>query len=461
MYEKLNYYKLEDFKEYKVIIDKGGKVATDIGNDFKKHPLPQRFFKELNSDQNLQDLFKGMKHADKSGSERDMALACALVKRRYNDNEIAVIIYHAPYEKKTGRNKSYMESTIGKARGKVEGNSNDTNSEENAWEYLCSLSLSSEDIENVEINYLIDGFLVENSLTMISGQHNQGKSILSLAIAKYLVEKGIHVIYLDSDMPIQSISDRIKQAGLQKYFNDKFVYIQCGNRKAGNIRIDSEGWNKLKEKLRDMNHHAVIIIDNLKDFSPPNTEFNDDSAMVTIMNHYKEIRGNGFTIIVLHHRDKESRTPFKNSGSIADALDVGYVLKNVNGRLELESFKDRIRVDKNRSFEVTKDFTLVPSLSSEEETLYEALYLIYNSLTDLSNEQEFVLQQDILDRLKGKYGKEKITSLLRFGEGKLWKVEKGGKKALHYKLIDLVTDKSKNPNIKDEIIRIMQDHELS
>ncbi len=458
MNKNLPFYNLEDFSSYRIgIRSVNSNYEVRIDKNYDEISLSSEFLKHLNKDTQLLELFNGNPDKYKSGSERDMALAHYLVKLGYDDNEIASIISKAPYEKKTPRTHSYFISTISKARVQTSVKSiQESEPQKDAWDYLRSLSLKYEDIENVEVNYLIDGLLVENSLTMISGHNNQGKSILALAIAKEMIGMGKKVIYLDYDMPIQSISQRIKRAGIELRKN--LIYIKSGSQ-AGNIRMNSEGWIKFKESCKSIEEHLIVIIDNLKDFTPSDTDLNDDTAMVKVMNEIKEIRDMNCTVILLHHRDKEGKKAFKNSGSIADASDVGYLLKNNKGRLELESFKDRIKVEKSHSIEVTDDFTIEKCLSSEMKKLTENFMSVYKAMEVLWKENKTVLQKDILESLKGRPSKQITTEILEMGKDEFWTESRGRGNSKEYHPVD--EQKSENPSIEERIFRFINKTTLS
>lgn len=460
MNKNLPFYNLDNFSSYRIDIQSvNSDYEVRIDKNYDEISLSSEFLKRLNKDTQLFELFKGNPDKYKSGSERDMALAHYLVKLGYDDNEIASIISKAPYEKKTPRTHSYFISTLSKARVQTSVKSIQENDpQKEAWDYLRSLSLKYEDIENVEINYLIDGLLVENSLTMISGQQNKGKSILALAIAKEMHGKGRKVFYLDYDMPIQSISERIKQAKLDGELGKNLIYIKSGSQ-AGNIRLKSSGWGRFKDTCKSIEEHLIIIIDNLKDCSPSNTDLNDDTAMVEVMNEIKEIRDMNCTVILLHHRDKEAKNAYKNSGSIADALDVGYVLENNKGRLELKCFKNRIRVEESHSIEVTEDFTIKKCLSSELEKLTENFTKVYKAMEVLWKENKTVLQKDILETLKGRTSKQMITKILEMGKGKFWTESPGSGNSKEYNPIG--EHKSENPYIEEQIFRFINETILS
>lgn len=460
MNKNLPFYNLDDFSSYRIDIQSvNSNYEVRIDKNYDEISLSSEFLKHLNKDTQLLELFNGNPDKYKSGSERDMALAHYLVKLGYDDNEIASIISKAPYEKKTPRTLGYLNVTLSKARGQTSAKSiQESEPQKEAWDYLRSLSLKYEDIENVEINYLIDGLLVENSLTMISGQQNKGKSILALAIAKEMLGKGRKVIYLDYDMPIQSISERIKQAKMDDELGNNLIYIKSGS-KAGNIRLKSRGWTRFKDYCKSIDQRMIIIIDNLKDCSPTNTDLNDDSAMVEVMNEIKEIRDMNCTVILLHHRDKEGKNAYKNSGSIADALDIGYRLENNKGRLELNCFKNRIRVEESHSIEVTEDFTIKNCFSSELEELNEGFFKVYKALEVLWNENKTVLQKDVIESLKWHLTKEMIKKILEMGKGEFWIEKHGRGRSLEYHPIG--EHKSENPYIEEQIYRFINKTNLS
>jgi hypothetical protein len=184
--------------------------------------------------------------------------------------------------------------------------------------------MTAEDFQNVKPpEFLIDDFLVKNSITMLAGPVAQRKSIIALNIAHALctgeplfgffnvgspLER---VVYLCPEMGAASFVKRIKQIGLTQYVG-KSLFIQTMSEKPTAL-------DELSEELPG----AAVIVDTITRFIDGDENKSED--MRKFAQKAFRLANAGATVLLLHHSKKGS------SGSLDDGL---------RGSSELAAFVD-------------------------------------------------------------------------------------------------------------------------
>jgi hypothetical protein len=171
--------------------------------------------------------------------------------------------------------------------------------------------------------FLIDGFLVKDSIAMLGGPVAQRKSIIALNIAHALctgeplfgyfnvAEKPTRTVYLCPEMGAASFVKRIKQIGLGGYVG-KTLFIQT-------MSEQSTVLDELDGELPG----AVVIVDTITRFIEGDENKSED--MRRFAQKVFRLVNAGATVVLLHHSKKGS------SGSLDDGL---------RGSSELAAFVD-------------------------------------------------------------------------------------------------------------------------
>lgn len=433
-------YELSNFKSYTNMEDNMKKIILgDIPTE-----IPGRFYDLLTCNAKLNETWQGNRSdlGDATGSGYDLALASLSVREGFSNEEIAKIITETPYEKRTPRNKAYLEHTIGKARSSYDFSKQILSTQKLDNNILADLSLKTNDFDQSGVEYLIDNFLPDKSLILLTSKYGEGKSILALAIAKRLILEGKKVIIIDADMSVPVIGDRLEAAGLKSVLSRDLFYLHS-TKIPMKIKSGDGNWDNFKNQVAAGGY--IIIFDNFKDLSPFGADLDRDGDVIPIMNELKKVRDMGNTVILLHHVSKEGsqKHPFKNSGSIADAVDVAYLLVRQDKRFMLSCYKERIPVKKNMEFLLESDFTLHTKETEKEIIDFDNMINIYQYL--IAN-PEGMLQRNIIETMNEDHGvsKAKVARALEKGEDKLWSITRGEKKALVYCPIEQDMQKSKN-----------------
>lgn len=436
-----------DISDFGTIQGTGSKVEhLELGEIPKE--VPRRFYDCLNDDYVLQTTWNGERDdlENQTGSGYDMALGTRLKNKGFSKEEIARIWQDAFYKKKNPRTRSYIQHTLSKIFSQT--SSELVNSEQSIKNIdLSEFTLKKEDFDTSNIKYLIEDFLPGNSLILLTSKFGTGKSILELALTKKFIEDGNKVVIVDADMSVQVIAERLEAASLEQYMDSELFYFHCSKLP---MKIDAKNqeWNTFKG-LVERHEQLIIFFDTFKDLVPTGADIDHDAAVIPIMSELKSIRDMGHTVVLLHHigKDGGKNNPFKNSGSIADAVDVAYLLDRKMGDTDeftLTAFKQRIPVSKEVRFELDKEFNLLTKETQQDIELYNRMIAVYNHMTENKDAESGYLQKDIITAMNDRISKHKLIEVLRAGVGKLWDKTQGDRKSLIYKPIELDIQKSKS-----------------
>jgi hypothetical protein len=310
---------------------------------------------------------------------------------------------------------------------------------------IASRSLTRELLEGEEQEMLWRCLFPKRALILLTGRYGSGKSLFTLAALRELLARGEKAVVVDADMPRSEIAKRLRAAGLMEALGTSLYYLDLGT---CDLRIDggSPSWRAFKGALRGCGHR-VLVFDNLKALVPLGTEMNSDRDMRPVMDELKELRGYGHTLVVLHHVSKsDSAEPFKNSGTIADDIDVGLLIKKGDGgRFHLRLWKERITgVRPLFSCTIDDALRLREAPTESEERRDGVVACIRGAIAHLSEElgERHPTQRELLDYLEGATGGERIMGrrmarqALADHEGRYWRRRLTGVKSeVYYTLL--------------------------
>ncbi len=277
--------------------------------------------------------------------------------------------------------------------------SNNTPTYNTVIDYLIANKLTINDL-NVEVDYLIEGFLIKQSLTMIFASAGQGKSFLVLALAiKLLDARRINrCIYLDMDNSTMALKARELDKIVESHPNLHYIHHSKIKNSAKNLLETLAKEANIDEKsLND----TLIIFDSIRDFLG-GRDMNSDRDVIPMMDNLKRLREAGATIIFLHHtsRSKEANTSqYKGSSSFLDSVDVAYELKSEKTsprhlEYQLMVHKDRIPVN-NTSFSLEtepisltlKDFTIESLAKNEKHIVVKVKKVLETQVKGINQSQ--------------------------------------------------------------------------
>lgn len=290
---------------------------------------------------------------------------------------------------------------------------------------------------SMEVEYIIENFLVKGGISLIFAPPKNGKSCLALAIAKYIIDKTkLSVYYLDFDNPIISLKDKKLDDFIESdNCQGRFDYLHPDE-------LCMEGKEALNEMVKDCisNPEAykniILFFDSVTDFCIET----DDTSAKAFMNKVKILRNAGATVVLLHHTNKKNgdykgSTVFRSASDNVFALTSEVISDNEDNMLlkaESARFGSNIR---NTAFRVIKYIWKLETMVYEElEIPYYKREFIKNVRLILTKEKQLNQNKILLALGKGEADKSSLELLEEFNN-RYWTYEGGGKgKAKNYTL---------------------------
>ncbi|MCV3446725.1 AAA family ATPase [Campylobacter lari] len=224
---------------------------------------------------------------------------------------------------------------------------------------LTIWAIRNKDLTNVDFISLIDNFLDKGSISFLISEANKGKTFLSLAICKYLLEfdKVKKIVYFDGDNSKITIKSRIKETMQIKgcCFLDyaDFNYIQTSNSlEYGDDEIDVDFDFIVKRYLEPLAQKGslsdcFVVFDSLFNFFKG--DMNDNKKVAEFMKIIKKIsHKSGGTFLFIHHKGKSVENDFIGGVNFANATDNLFIIQTSNNdglRLDME-----LKTKKARNF---------------------------------------------------------------------------------------------------------------
>jgi len=291
------------------------------------------------------------------------------------------------------------------------------------------------------VNYIVDDFLVENTITVIYGPPKQGKTMFLLGLTKWIYNNtNMFVEYFDFDNPLIAMQDR-KADELWEELNDRFDYIHPEELEK-NMRDEEALFVEAKEVLdelvkaadvREKNYkNTVMIFDSASDFCDETS----DSSVKLFMSKLKRLRIAGATVIILHHTNKRDPN-HKGSTIFKSASDCMYKLKNeyedeTGKTYILEKDDARFRV-KDCAFKLSVEDFNIDILEYTEVCIPVHEQLDIRKVTVALRQNKVPMKQgELLDKaLETTSANKNATAFLNKYEGKHWKSEPKGQSKIY------------------------------
>lgn len=291
--------------------------------------------------------------------------------------------------------------------------------------------------ERVVANYIIEDFLVENTITVIYGPPKQGKTMFLLGLVKWIYNNtGMYIEYFDFDNPLIAMQDR-KADDLWEELNDRFDYIHPEELEK-NMRDEDALFVEAKEVLDTLAKEAdiagknykntVMIFDSASDFCD---ETNDNSVK-GFMGKLKRLRLAGATIIFLHHANKQNpnhkgSTIFKSASDNIFKFKLDY--EDENGKTFILEKDDGRFLVKHSAFKLSPNGFKLERLEYSEVCIPVHEQLDIRKVTVALRQNNAPMKQgELLDKaLETTSANKTATAFLNKYDGKYWQSEQNGK----------------------------------
>lgn len=198
-------------------------------------------------------------------------------------------------------------------------------------------------------DWLVNGLVAKNDVTMLAGEPEVGKSFLTMDLAvavlsgrdEFLGRSVMHhgrVYYIDEENPEDVVRQRLEKLGLSAEDSKKLKYV---HHKA--VRLDKEP-ERIIQDIMDFDPELVII-DSLT-----RIHTGDENSAGFIAQLFNDginpiVRNTGAALLLLHHVNKSDGTSsfgrLRGSSDISGSIDAGYDAKKVGPHIHISNFKSR------------------------------------------------------------------------------------------------------------------------
>lgn len=318
---------------------------------------------------------------------------------------------------------------------------------------------------NIKIEWLIDGIIPKNAVTLFFGRGGIGKTTLAMQMCSAIASgqnflgkdtQKTTVIYVDYENSLPVLSDRLKTVGA----DDVLFWSSADDPK----KLDQQ--DDVYLNLLRQNPNCLFVFDTLR--SAQDGDENDSRFMAGVMKSVRKLRDYGATIVLLHHTKKSEDDVYKGSTAIFDLVDHVLGLYPVKKEKTTEESNDEIAKSSGSTFFFgTKDKTrFMPSKNYLRFDNDRRLFMLADDpqIDHLLKMQKMIpeagiIQTNLLMKLDAELGikKEKARKLLEAGINKYWSVEKNPKNnnAITYKPVSgflnpLGEEKPENSEKKEE-----------
>ncbi|SFP99186.1 DnaB-like helicase N-terminal domain-containing protein [Hydrogenimonas thermophila] len=290
-------------------------------------------------------------------------------------------------------------------------------------EWLDSIDMDPDEVENKKVEYVIQNLVVKNGITVFFGPSGGGKSTGVIGISYTALLDGTikRVIYLDLDNGDTTIQER-KIHELKRILRQRLRYISQDENKV---------WRMIKELLKRDLHDTMIVFDSAKNFMKgKDRDKNKDVSELTEV--FKRLRNNGATIIALHHTNKpnqemdEYEQVYAGSSAWREDVDNMFLLvtnKYKNTFIFVPS-KNRVGIIEEQAYKIENHIIekVETEWAKEDAEFEEIRDQVISFIEDCKTPPTF--SQILTFLIESGYSKNKSNKVIQKGKGRYWKIEK-------------------------------------
>lgn len=289
------------------------------------------------------------------------------------------------------------------------------------FKFLDDCSLRANDFDKKH-EFLIDGFLAAELITMIYSAGGSGKTFLAYGITSKLCKMGKKVFYIDFDNPVNVLKERrCDELLINRYENLRYIQRSSVQIHPYSLILELE-----KSSIKGAYNNCVFILDSLVNFC----DLFNDNHLMKLFDALKNMREAGATIIVLHHANKDGKN-YQGSTCIRNAIDCMYKLfqKPANiGELNfvLEVAKERAAIV-DSAFNLKIDTLELNNLEKSVANMSEYEFSFTTKATAILKDSDKLSKTELLNALGYEKDDKTARECLDKFDGKLYFSNKVGK----------------------------------
>ena len=292
--------------------------------------------------------------------------------------------------------------------------------------FLDKFDLDPIKVQNTNVEYLIDKFLVKEEITMWAAKPSTGKSLLSIAVSNIALTKNIvkRVMYFDADNGLTTLKERNIDI-LKLKHGRKFRYFHESQASKGDM------WQIIKKMQKTDLSDTLVVKDSIKNFISGDRDKNKDVSK--IMDVLKSLRKQGATVLFLHHTNKPQKDleelTYAGSSAWAEDTSNAFILKRNEHKNTFIFMPIKQRVGELREIafkyiEESHQLEEVDVASAKETEVDESIRCeIINYLKNSSFQPTY---SQIMQQLaeEGYTNKDKVNMVIQRGKKRYWKATK-------------------------------------
>lgn len=281
--------------------------------------------------------------------------------------------------------------------------------------------------DQMKLEFIKNGLIVKNEVTMLAAKPGSGKSLVAVAIVNMALDeyKIDRAIYFDYDNGLATLQDRNVHHLIKKY-GRRLRYIH-------ESQLKKQEFAALLKQLESTDlHDTFIVFDSIKHFHKGDRDKNKDSSIT--MEMLKRLRRQGATILFLHHTNKPQRDvlelQYAGSSAWEEDSSNAFILKNNPHKKTFifTPFKSRIGDLKPIAFKYIADLHTLEevALNWAEETEYDEAIRneIIAYLEHCETPPNATQIKKHLASECGYTNNDKVHIVIQAGKGRFWKATK-------------------------------------
>ncbi len=288
---------------------------------------------------------------------------------------------------------------------------------------------------DIQVEWVVDGLIPKGSITTFTGRAGVGKSTFLMGLLE-AVNKGelflgldtiqMPTLYTDFENPIAVVIDHVRKIGIT---NTKFWHRALTPRPP---KLDDKDYVQYLDLPP-----CLIVIDSLRASQSQDQNFSKD--MAEVLDHCKELRNYGHTIILILHTLKSNESMFSGSQTQEDQADhplYMYPVKDtkdgkpteVDRTEELNKMTFFLGTTYKSRYPTSSHLFLKRAGNGKFITVLDPKFEKIVQIWEICHEKQGMNQSEVIELVKSEtgWGKDEIRKLLISDKGKeYWSIGRG------------------------------------